>query len=157
MISGIKNVSLSPSFGFAMLNERGRIAADSFDMKSNNFLNGDLFKRQKPFKESALETELKAGKDFKEICSVYGCSDIGLANAKFIQNQLLTSRSKKIIESLPKEDARRGLLRLYYNNYDNADLSKSDTSKLLNMIKEYIAPEVYIQNVGLINAGTGKK
>ena len=45
---------------------------------------------------------------------------------------------------------------LYNANYDNPEFSKVKTKGLLNMVKNYVAPEQYIQNIGLLEEGADK-
>ena len=65
-VKGI-SVNSTPAFGFAKLNETGRATADSFGYQNNDFLNENLFKRQRFFEKSALTTELNNGSDFDTI------------------------------------------------------------------------------------------
>ncbi len=156
MISKVQNCTISPSFGFAKLNETGRNAAEKFGLAENKFLNDKLYRKQRFFQSSALTKALAQGDSFTDICQKYGCSQIGRANANFIETQLLSHKSDSAIKSLPAEQVKEGLMALYNTNYDNPDLSKSNTKALLNLVKSYIAPEQYIQNIGLIEEGAYK-
>ncbi len=156
MICPINNYKSTVNFGFAKLNETGRKAADSFGLGSNEFLDSSLYKKQGPFRKSALSKELSAGKTFPQICEEYGCTSIGKANAEFISSQILSGKSNKAMHSVPKKDLKSGFLKLYGSNYDNPDLSSKDTLRLLKIIKNYVAPEEYIKNIGLLQEGTDK-
>ena len=140
--------AISPSFGFARLNNKGRETAQVFGLPSNNFLNDDLFQRQGLFKKSALESALESGKKFTQICDEYGCGQLGGANASFIEAQILSR--------IPADELQKGFLALYTANYDNPQLSKKTTRELLEKIKDYMAPEEYVKNVGLLDCGTEK-
>lgn len=155
MISRIQG-SISPSFGFAKLNETGRDAAEKFGLTQNTFLNDDMYKRQRFYNQSALSKALSEGGSFPDLCRQYGCTEVGRANASFIETQLLSHKSDSALKSLTKEQAQEGLMALYHSNYDNPELSKLSTRGLLKMIKNYIAPEQYIQNIGLIDEGADK-
>ncbi len=150
----IKSVnSYSPAFGMARLNNTGRNAAQNFGMPENDFLNGDLYRRQGLFKKSAMSIELAQGRNFVDLCKEYGCTNIGKANAEFIETQILSGKSDRAIKSVSQGDLQTGFLALYHSNYDNPDLSLKSTKSLLKKIKDYIAPEEYIKNIGLLSEG----
>ncbi len=152
-----KNVSLhsAPSFGFAKLNEVGRASADSFEYRKNDFLNGELFKKQGFFKQSALRKALLDGDSgFSQLCTDYGCTNNPKANADFIVNQILSSKSSTALRNIDENEKTSGLLKLYTYNYDNPQLSLADTKKLLELAKDSMAAEDYIKNVGILQAGT---
>ena len=146
----------SPSFGFARLNNKGRETAQVFGLPSNNFLNDDLFQRQGLFKKSALESALESGKKFTQICDEYGCGQLGGANASFIEAQILSRKGANALKRIPADELQKGFLALYTANYDNPQLSKKTTRELLEKIKDYMAPEEYVKNVGLLDCGTEK-
>ena len=151
-----KNVSLKPSFGFAKLNTLGRTTADSFGYQNNEFINADMFKKQGIFKKSQLAQELSDGGDFVEICTLYGCSKNAKTNAEFIKNQILSSKYSSAVKDVEPEKQNEGLLKLYWHNYDNPELSLKSTQELLEKVKESISSDDYVKNVGLLQAGSKK-
>lgn len=146
----------NPSFGLAKLNETGARTADTFGFQRNEFLNDRLFEKQGLFKKAAISSELSAGKNFVDICNEYGCSPMAGANAAFIQNQILSKKGNSATKGIDQAVITQGLMKLYENNYDNPELSLKDTKALLEKVKESMAPGAYIQNIGLLEAGTDK-
>lgn len=150
-----KNLS-NPSFGLAKLNTLGRTTADSFGYQNNQFLNSDMFKKQGIFQKSQLTQALAEDADFVQLCTTYGCSNNAKTNAEFIQNQILSSKSDSAMKKVDSEELNEGLLKLYWHNYDNPQLSLKSTKELLEKAKSAIAPEEYVKNVGLLQAGSKK-
>lgn len=149
-------VSSVPSFGLAKLNDLGRKTADSFGYQNNEFLNADMFRKQGFFQKSQLTRELAAGSDFVDICRQYGCTNNAKTNAEFIENQVLTSKSDAALKRIDSDKQHEGLFKLYLHNYDNPELSLRATKGLLDKIKASMAPEEYVKNVGILEAGTKK-
>lgn len=154
--TNMKAAKTSPSFGLAKLNETGIATADTFGFQRNEFLNNRLFEKQGIFKKPAISDELAAGKTFTDICTDYGCSTMAGANAAFIKTQILPKKGASAIKNVESQDAAKGLQKLYEHNYDNPELSIKDTRELLERVKEFMAPGAYIQNIGLLDAGTEK-
>ncbi|MCD7779596.1 MAG: hypothetical protein LUH05_02860 [Candidatus Gastranaerophilales bacterium] len=148
----------SPSFGMARLNTLGRATADTFGYKENQFLDGNMFKKQGIFTKPCLTEKLEAGEDFVTICNDYGCTKNPKTNAEFIKAQILSGKSDKAIKSAVKsKDIAGGLVNLYVANYDNPELSTGSTKALLDLIKNTMKPEEYVQQIGLLEVGTGKE
>ena len=155
----VKNLSVksTPAFGFAKLNDTGRQIADSFGFTQHPFLNEKLFKRQGFFeRKSALTTELNNGADFQTLCTDYGCSKNGKANAEFIRTQILSPKSASALKGLSEDSRSAGLKLLFENNYDNPELTKKETDALLELISNSIETTVYAQYAGLIKVGADK-
>ena len=155
----VKNLSVksTPAFGFAKLNETGRATADSFGYQNNSFLNENLFKRQGIFeRKSALTTELNNGADFQTLCTDYGCSKNGKANAEFIRTQILSPKSAAALKGLSEDSRNAGLRLLFENNYDNPELSKKETDDLLELVKPSIENTEYVKYAGLIKVGADR-
>lgn len=150
----IKNYSKVPSFGLAKLNDLGKETADTFQFKRNNFLNSDMYKKQGFFDKSLLAKKLDKGEDFSRLCKMYGCTKNAKDNADFIKNQILTSKSSSALKQIDEENLAEGLKALYYGNFDNPELSVSQTKKLLEMTVDYMEPSEYVKNVGILEAGT---
>ncbi len=144
----------TPSFGFAKLNDIGRTTADSFGYQHNEFLDASMFRKQGIFKKSVLSTRLTEGESFSDICETYGCTNNAKTNAEFINNQILSSKSSSALRRLNDDELRAGLSLLYKCNYDNPELSLRETKALLEMLREFLEPEEYIKQVGLLEAGT---
>ena len=155
-INAKKTINATPAFGLAKLNETGARTADSFGYQRNGFLNDRLFEKQGIFKKAAIAKELTEGKSFTDICTDYGCTAIGSANAKFIQTQILSKKGQAAVKNLSKDQVQAGLQKLYEHNYDNPELSTAETKALLNSIKESLDPITYVQNVGMLDVGTDK-
>ena len=150
------SVKLSPSFGLAKLNEKGRETADSFGYANNEFLNEALFKRHGFLSKPALVKELNNGADFSTLCKDYGCSKNGKANAEFIRTQILPKKSQASINAIEPSTRASALIELFKSNYDNPELSASETDALLELIKDDIQNTEYAQYAGLIKIGTEK-
>ncbi len=146
----------SPSFGFARLNDKGRATAQVFGLPSNLFLNDDLFRKQGLFEKPAIASELSSGKKFLQICEEYGCSPQGSSNVSFITSQILSKKGGRVIKKIPADELQKGFVALYNANYDNPQLSNKTTRELLEKIKDYMAPEEYVKQVGLLDCGTHK-
>ena len=152
-----RSIESTPAFGFAKLNDTGRQIADSFGYTQHSYLNENLFKRQGLFeKKSALTTELNNGADFQTLCTVYGCSNNGKANAEFIRTQILSSKSASALKGLSADSRNAGLKSLFENNYDNPELTKKETDALLELISKSIEATEYAQYAGLIKVGADK-
>lgn len=154
-VKGI-SVNSTPAFGFAKLNETGRATADSFGYQNNDFLNENLFKRQRFFEKSALTTELNNGADFATICHDYGCTKNGKANAEFIRTQILSNKSNAALTSLSEDARNSGFKTLFEFNYDNPELTKRETDALLELIKPSIDGTEYVKYAGLIKVGADR-
>ena len=155
----VKNLSVksTPAFGLAKLNEKGREIADTFGYRNNSFLNENLFKRQGFLeRKSALTTELNNGADFQTLCTDYGCTHNGKANAEFIRTQILSPKSAAALKGLSDDSRNAGFKSLFENNYDNPELTKKETDALLGLISESIEPTQYAQYAGLIKVGADK-
>ena len=149
--------SSTPAFGFAKLNETGRRTSDEFGYQNNSFLNENMFKRQSFFQgKTALTTELNNGADFVTLCTDYGCSKNGKANAEFIRTQILSSRSAVSINALSEDTRNQGLRTLFENNYDNPELTKKETDALLELVKPSIGETEYVKYAGLIKVGADR-
>lgn len=155
-ISSFNTPKANPSFGFAKLNETGARTADTFGFQRNEFLNDRLFEKQGIFRKAAITSELSSGKNFVDICTEYGCSSMAGANAAFIQTQILSKKGNSATRGIDPAVVTQGLMKLYENNYDNPELPLKDTKALLEKVKESMAPGAYIQNIGLLEAGTDK-
>lgn len=149
---------VAPSFGFAKLNEIGRESADSFELQQNTFLDSSMFKKESFFALGpAILIKLKSGQNFNDICRDYGCSKNAKTNAQFIKTQIINkSANCKFPKYVDEETLADSLLSLYEHNYDNPDLSAKDTRRLLDMCKGSMETSEYVQNVGLLQAGTKK-
>ena len=149
-----RSIESTPAFGFAKLNDTGRQIADSFGYPQHSYLKEDLFKRQGFFeRNSALTTALNNGADFQTLCTDYGCSKNGKANAEFIRTQILSPKSASALKGLSEDSRSAGLKSLFENNYDNPELTKKETDALLGLISERIEPTQYAQYAGLIKVG----
>lgn len=152
-LNSINRAKATPAFGLAKLNETGEKTADVFGYQRNAFLNDDLFEKQGLFRKAAISGLLTDGAKFSDICADYGCTQHAGANAKFIESQILSGKGKKVLKSLDAKEVQRGLTRLFEANYDNPELSTDSTKKLLELIKESLPPDVYVQNVGMFEVG----
>ena len=147
----IKNTQ---SFGMARLNQLGRETSDKFEFQRNTFLNGKMYEKQGLFEASLLSKKIENNEDFAKLCKIYGCTKNAKDNADFIKNQVLVQKSFASIKKVEEENLAEGLLALYYSNFDNPELSVKQTRQLLEMASDYMSPEEYIKNVGLLEAGT---
>lgn len=155
-VSSFSYEQVAPSFGFARLNAVGRESADSFEMQENSFLDASMFKKESFFAAGpAILDKLKEGENFTDICRDYGCSRNAKTNAQFIRTQIINRGANyyfhKYVEDEELSDA---FLSLYEHNYDNPELSIKETKKLLELAKFGMDTSEYIQNVGLLQAGT---
>lgn len=146
----------STSFGLAKLNDIGRESADSFEMQRNTFLDSKLFKKSSFFAFSpAIVSKLKEGENFADLCRDYGCSRNAKTNAQFIKTQIIDKNAYGYFcKHVPEEEMTDAILSLYEHNYDNPDLSAKDTKRLLDLAKYAMETSEYVQNVGLLQAGT---
>lgn len=144
------------SFGMANLNEIGRQSEDSFGYQANSFLDTNMYKKTPLFQDAAIKAKLENEK-FEDICLEYGCTTNPKANADFIKNQVLSSKGEKATKTVEEDSLQKGLQALYKHNYDNPALSADNTKALLEKIKDSLPSEEYIQQVGVMNAGTKKK
>lgn len=157
MISKLSGAaSYSPSFGLAKLSEVGSQVAATFGHPSNSYVNGDLYKRQNLFDDSALANEIQSGQSFTKLCDDYGCTKFAMANAAFINSQIIGKKSAKALNLVPSDELQKGLTKLYYANYDNPELSKRNTKALLKLLKSTMAPDEYVKNIGLLEEGVCK-
>lgn len=154
--SNFSSNKVSQSFGLARLNEIGRQSADSFEMHQNTFLDSNMFKKESfLFGRPAIIAKLKAGDSFSDICKDYGCSRNAKSNAQFIKAQIINnSANNQFHKYIDEETISAGILSLYEHNYDNPELSLKDTKKLLDLASASMSTPEYVQNVGLLDAGT---
>jgi len=141
----------TPSFGMARLNQKGKDICDELEISRNYFLNPNMYKSAGLFQKPAIIKEL--GKmPLDSICEKYGCSNNAESNAKFIKTQILKTNLKKLpVENSEISDS---LVKLYEHNFDNPELSKKDTEKLLSMVEDNMSLTEYTQHVGLMDIGT---
>lgn len=146
----------TPAFGFAKLNETGRETADTFGYENHEFLNENLFKKQGFFAKSALASELRNGADFMTLCTDYGCTKNGKANAEFIRTQILSKKSNSAIANLDDATRTNALKTLLFANYDNPELTKKETDDLLEIVRDSIENTEYVKLAGLIKVGADR-
>ena len=94
MITNISMASFKPSFGLAKLSPQGAGAAQAFGYPANNFLNGDLFCKQKGrVKNTPIAKAVASGVTLEQIAKDYGCTKNPLSNADFIRNCILSKNA----------------------------------------------------------------
>ena len=151
MITNVSMLNFKPSFGLAKLSKEGANAAAAFGYPANNFLNDDLFCKQKGrTKNTPLAQAIGAGVTLEQLARDYGCTNVPSANAEFIKNCVLSKKGQKTIKNLTPADRTAALLTLWDKNYDNPELSAKDTKALLELIKDDIEPHLYIQSKGML-------
>ena len=157
MITGISPVNRynTQTFGMARLNQEGREGAKSCGYQKHEFLDQKMFKRPGIFAEkSRLAEKLEKHANFVTLCEQYGCTKDGLNNANFINNQIFHQKSKQALENIPKDTYKDGMLKLYYTNFDNPNLSVDATSALLETVKDFISLDEYFSASGILQSGT---
>ena len=151
MITNVSMTNFKPAFGLARLSPEGANAARAFGYPSNDFLNGDLFCKQKGLaKKTPLAQAIASGVTLQQLAQDYGCSDNPTANADFIENCILSKKGQKALKNVPLEEKAAAMMMLWDKNYDNPELSVKSTKALLELIKDCVEPHIYVQNKGLL-------
>jgi len=168
IISSVNQNSKNVSFGMAKFTNRGlELAKSCSDIYQkldtpNVFKNGDFFKSYiftSPF-EKFVKRNNKTSAGIKEIADtieICGATQNSHTNAKFIK-QLLSS--KKTISKINDDDQRiiaGAIKEVFNNNWDNPEISKKNTYKLLDMCQKAIQDKEYTTLSGVIQKSDIKK
>lgn len=159
------------SFGMARFTKEGMSLAkksgENEAASPNNYNNEKYYKRPifgKPAFYTYLSDTLPADvtaddatiQKVKDKIIAHGTTPIGTKNAEFITRQLMHSSTQGHIEKLKKQQKHtyNGIIEaertLFDANWNNPELSKQDTKKLLDKVKSTMSEPAYLKWSGMI-------